>query len=310
MGYPIVTFGDIPGGIEADVAGALATLGAEVIFVTATPEAPGENATVQRLRALRVNTEFVVQESAGLAAVDPIVFDWDEILADAGWVYLTGLTPGASEAGAAMTLAAAQAANKEELTVFYDLSYRKNLWNWRPGIAPRDLANAATRRILPFVDIVIAGAEDIVQLVRPAEGVTTLNLDTCCNLAAKVAEEFPNIMTVVILLRERAADGSVRLGAMLYDVDSLMAYLAPLNEAMEITPYEIPAAADLAAGDTAAFLAAGDAAFSAGAVYALTTTGLNNGPCAISFAAATAYLRLTQTGEGYPTRAQVEAQMG
>jgi len=300
MGYPIVTFGEIARGIEADVAGALATLGADIIFVSATPGDPAEDETVQRLRAKHVKTEYVVEGPDGLAAVDSILFDWDEILADAGWVYLTGLTPGQSEAGAAMTLAAAQAASKEELTVFYDLSFRKNLWNWRPGVAPRELANAATRRILPYIDIVIASAEDILQLVRPAEGVTTLNLDTCCNLAAKVAEEFPNIMTVVILLRERAPDGSARLGAMLYDVDSLMAYLAPLNEAMEITPYEIPVNADLASGDVA---------FSAGAVYALTTIGLDDGPHAISFAAATAYLRLTQQGEGYPTRAQVEAKM-
>lgn len=301
MGYPIVTFGEIAGGIEADVAGALAALGADVSFVSATPGDPAEDETVRRLNAQHVKTGYVVEEPGGLATVDPILFDWDEILADAGWVYLTGLTPGQSEAGAAITLAAAQAASKEELTVFYDLSFRKNLWGWRPGVAPRELANAATRRILPYVDIVIASAEDILQLIRPTEGMTALNLDACCNLAAKVAEEFPNIMTVVILLRERAADGSARLGAMLYDVDSLMAYLAPLNEAMEITPYEIPADADLAAGD---------AAFSAGMVYALTTVGLDNGPRAISFAAATAYLRLTKKGEGYPTRSEVEAKMG
>ena len=300
MGYPIVTFGELSNGIEADVAGALATLGADVIFVSTTPGDPAEDETVRRLRALHVNTEFVVEEPGGLPAIDPIVFDWDEILADAGWVYLNGLTPGHSEAGAAMTLAAAQAANREELTVFYDLSFRKHLWNWRPGMAPRELANAATRRILPFVDVVIASAEDILQLVRPAEAVATLNLDACCNLAAKLAEEFPNIMTVVILLRERAADGSARLGAMLYDVDSLMAYLAPLNEAMEITPYEVPADADLNVSD---------AAFSAGAVYALTTVGLDQGPRAIGFAAAMTNLRLSQQGEGYPTRAEVEAKL-
>jgi len=201
-------------------------------------------------------------------------------------------------------LEAVRAASEEELTVFFDVSFRKTLWSWQQGVSPRELAGAVTRRILSYVDIVIASAEDIVPMVKTTNGMVpdaTLTLDACCDLAAKVAEEFPNVMMVAVLLRERAADGTMRLGAMLYDVDGMMAHLAPLSEEMDITPYVIPADVDPIDGE---------AAFAAGLTYALTTDGLDDPPRAIGFAAAMAYLRLTQPGEGgFPARADVEALM-
>jgi len=298
MGYPIVTFGDLSGGIEAEVAGSLATLGAASVLVAALPETPVLDGVVEKLRARCVNTDHVVRVPGEGAPALPDDFDWQAIFADAGWFYFNGLTPGRSESGAATALAAAKAASEEELTVFFDVSYRKTLWNWQEGSSPRELAVLMLHRILPYVDVVIASAEDIALLFRLPEGTAALSLETCCDMAGKLAAEFPNLMSVAILLREQAEDGPARLGAMLYDADSMMAHLAPLGTAMEIVPYKIETEVDWTVGE---------AAFSAGLIYAMMTSGLDDAPRAIGFAAAMAYLRLTRPA--IPTRAEVEAVM-
>jgi len=300
MAYPIVTFGDITTGIEADVAGALAALGAMSVLVAALPEDSTAEFAVEQLRAQHVNIDHLVRIPAGAAAVIPDDFDWQAIFDDAGGFYFPGLTPGRSEAEAVSALEAARTASQEELTVLFDVSYRKTLWGWQEGTSARELAVLMLHRILPYVDVLIASAEDLALLFRLPEGTTALSLETCCDMAGKLAAEFPNLMSVAILLREQGADGPARLGAMLYDVDSMMAHLAPLGREMEIMPYTIPATVEVD-------WPAGEAAFSAGLVYALATDSLNNASRTIGFAAAMAYLRLTRPG--LPTRAEVEAVM-
>jgi len=298
MGYPIVTFGDLSGSVEVEVAGSLAALGATSMFVAALPEDPALEAVVEKLRARRVNTDHLVRVPGREAPSLPDDFDWQPVFADAGWFYFNGLTPGHSENGAAAALAAARAASEEELTVFFDVSFHKTLWDWQEGSSPRELAVLMLHRVLPYVDVVIASAEDIALLFRLPEGTTALSLETCCDMAGKLAAEFPNLMSVAILLREQAEGSPARLGAMLYDVDSMMAHLAPLGAAMEISPYRIENEVDWTVGE---------AAFSAGLIYAMMTSGLDNAPRAIGFAAAMAYLRLTHPD--MPARAEVEAAM-
>ena len=125
-----------------------------------------------------------------------------------------------------------------------------------------------------------------------------LNLQACCDLAAMMVEEFPNVQQVAIPLCEQHGAQQYRWGGMLYDADSFMAHLAPCDEGMEYAPYAIRGEIDLAGGT----------AFSAGLIYALTTDGLDNAPTAIRFAAAASCLRHTRHGEqGFATRADVEA---
>lgn len=106
MGYPIVTFGDLSEGIEVDVAGALAALGATSVLVAALPEDSPADAVLERLRGQQVNTDHIVRVPGGAAASLPDDFDWQAIFNDAGWFYFNGRTPGRSEIGAAATLEA------------------------------------------------------------------------------------------------------------------------------------------------------------------------------------------------------------
>ncbi len=214
------------GGGEANVAVALAALGAPAAFVTVLPGANFiADAALGELRRHGVDTARVVRgpgrmgiyflepganqrpskviydrENSAIALAKPGAIPWDAALAGAKWFHITGITPAIGAGPAALALESVRAAQAAGAMVSCDLNFRKNLWKW--GAAAKD----AMPEIVRHTDIVIANEEDVQMALGIASqaDVHIGQLDPAHYqaLSAKVLEAFPNVRAVAITLRE------------------------------------------------------------------------------------------------------------
>lgn len=211
------------GGAEANVAVALAGFGVDVEVVTALPDNPLGHATLSALRCFGVGTDaicrrgerlgvFYVETGSGylgtrvtydrtgsaLATTEPGDFDWPTILAAAGWLHITGITPALSEAAAAATRAAVACARDLGITVSCDANYRSKLWNY--GASP----SSVMREIVTGVDVLVAGADDFREMfdivaAAPGAGDYGAVFET---LSAAAMAAYPNLSMVAGTWRE------------------------------------------------------------------------------------------------------------
>ncbi len=213
------------GGAEANVAVSLAQLGVPVSFVSAIPANPVGDACLGELQRFGVDTSRVRRQGSRLgiyfleaganqrpskvvydrsgsaiAAAKAGDFDWDRVLEGASWFHLTGVTPAISQSAADLAIDGARHARERGITVSCDYNYRKNLWKY--GKSARDVM----REVVRHVNVGIANEEDCQQAlgievdVDVASG--SLATDMYRSMAARVLEEFPNLDTQVITLRE------------------------------------------------------------------------------------------------------------
>lgn len=169
------------GGAEANVAVGLACLGHDTAMVSAVPDnalgrgavaairAQGVDCRAVQLRAGRMGLYFlatgagpraseIIYDRAGsafaLAAAD--AWDWDTILAGAGCLHLSGITPALGPVPAAAALAAAKAATRLAVPVSFDGNYRAMLWeSWDSN--PRDTLG----ELIAHADILFGNHRDI-----------------------------------------------------------------------------------------------------------------------------------------------------
>ena len=88
-----------------------------------------------------------------------------------------------------------------------DLNFRKKLWKWRPGTAPRELAAECMGRIVPFVDWIICNEEDASDVFGIRADATEieagkLNIGGYRDVAKLLLERFPKASRVAVTLRE------------------------------------------------------------------------------------------------------------
>ena len=169
------------GGGEANVAVALASLGAPAAYVTVLPEKnPIADAAIGELRRFGVDTSQIVRgkgrmgiyfletganqrpskvvydrDGSAIALARPGAIDWDAALKGAGWFHTTGITPAISESAAELALESVRKARSMGVTVSCDLNYRKNLWKWGKP------ASAVMSELVKYVDFAIANEEDV-----------------------------------------------------------------------------------------------------------------------------------------------------
>ncbi|MBT8184980.1 MAG: sugar kinase, partial [Eudoraea sp.] len=198
----IVTFGEIMGrlaapgnlrlrqtrdfevtyaGAEASVAASICNYGGEARYVTALPKHALADATMDAVRAVGVDTNFILRTDQGrlglyfletganqrpsnvvydradsaISITPASAYDWDGIFKGAGWLHLSGITPALSKNAAEATLVAAKKAKEAGAQVSIDLNFRGKLWKWESGKTAHELAQETMRGILPFVDVVV-----------------------------------------------------------------------------------------------------------------------------------------------------------
>jgi 2-dehydro-3-deoxygluconokinase len=287
------------GGAEANVAVSLAQYGHDVAFVSAIPRNQIGDACLAELRRFGVDTRRVkrqggrlgiyfleaganqrpskvIYDRAGssISTAKPGDFDWDAVLDGADWFHLTGVTPAVSESAAALALEGARRAREKGITVSCDYNYRKNLWKWGRS------APEVMRELVKHVHVGIANEEDCQQALGLAADVDvhagSLETETYRRLAARVLEEFPNLTTQVITLRESQSADRNTWSACLHDrTDFLMS-----------RRYEISDIVDrVGAGDS----------FGAGLIHGLCT--YRDNATALEFATAASSLKHSIPGD-------------
>ncbi|MDZ8118401.1 sugar kinase [Pontiella agarivorans] len=354
MSKIVVTFGEIMGrmaapqnlrlrqtrelevtyaGAEASVAASICNFGGKARYVTALPKHALAEATMDSVRAVGIDTDFVLRTDEGRLGLyfletganqrpsnviydraDSAVsitpadqYDWTGIFENAGWLHLSGITPALSKTAAEATFVAAQKAKDAGAMVSIDLNFRGKLWKWDASKSARELAQETMRKILPFIDVVIANEEDCHDVLGIRAGDTDVHagaLDTARypDVAKQVIARFPNISKVAITLRESYSANHNNWGAMLYDAASETAHFAPLDADGNYQPYPIKNIVDRVGG--------GDS-FAGGLIFSLTTPELSNPADAIRYAVAASCLKHSIKGDfNFSTRAEVEALMG
>ena len=320
-------------GAEASVAASICNFGGSARYVTALPKHALAEAAMDSIRAVGIDTRYVLRTDQGrlglyfletganqrpsnviydradsAVAVTPADrYDWNGIFDGAQWLHLSGITPALSKIAAEATLVAAQKAKAAGAQVSMDLNFRGKLWKWDASATSRELAQGTMRKILPFIDVVIANEEDCHDVLGIRAGETDVHagaLDTARypDVARQVVKQFPNVGRVAITLRESLSATHNNWGAMLYDAASDQPFFAPLDADGNYRSYEIKNIVDRVGG--------GDA-FAGGLIFALTTPDLNAPQAAVNFAVAASCLKHSIKGDfNFSTRNEVEALMG
>jgi 2-dehydro-3-deoxygluconokinase len=224
------------GGGEANVAVALAAMGASVDYVTRLPKNDMAQRCINELRGLGVGTENIARggermgiyflesgasqraskvtydrSHSAIAEIEPGEIDWHKIFTGAKWFHWTGITPALSDSAAAVTREACEAAKVFGLTISTDLNYRKKLWSC--GKAGKVMGG-----LMEFVDVCIANEEDAESVfgIKGAD-VTSGKIEHAAyeNVASQLVERF-GFKRVAITLRESVSASRNGWGAMLY----------------------------------------------------------------------------------------------
>lgn len=320
-------------GAEASVAASICNFGGKARYVTALPKHALAEATMDSVRAVGIDTDYVLRtdvgrlglyfletganqrpsnviydrEDSAVAITAAEAYDWDAIFDNAGWLHLSGITPALSKNAAEATLVAAKKAKEAGAQVSIDLNFRGKLWKWDATKSARELAQETMKGILPYIDVVIANEEDCHDVLGIQAGDTDVHsgeLDTSRypDVARQVVAQFPNVSKVAITLRESLSASHNNWGAMLFDAKNDAAYFAPLDMDDNYKPFQIKNIVDRVGG--------GDS-FAGGLIFALTTEDLQAPAVAIKYAVAASCLKHSIKGDfNFSTREEVERLMG
>jgi 2-dehydro-3-deoxygluconokinase len=217
------------GGGEANVAVSLANYSMQSSFVSVLPNNPIADACISTLRSFGVDTSsiaragdrmgvyfletgnnqrpsIVVYDRSGsaIAMATKDLLDWGDILDNAEWFHISGITPAISWRAAEISMEAVKTAHSLGVTVSCDYNFRKKLWKYGKE-APQIM-----RELVKYVDIGIANEEDI-QKSLGIQGLESkkqsieagiLDENYYQSLAQRVMEVFPNLKKQAITLRE------------------------------------------------------------------------------------------------------------
>lgn len=215
------------GGSEANVGAALAFWNNHVIHLTAFPDHELGFAATATLRRNGIDTSFIqhypgrlgvyfleqgamhrsskiIYDRAGSAFtnIDLKTFDWDKILDKVDALHWSGITPALSQQCANFTSHALKEANKRGITIFGDLNYRSNLWNF--GKKPHEIMP----ELLSFTNVMIASTRDFNNCLNEQYQ----NFESA---KSHVFERFPNLKYITKTNRESVSSSHNKISASL-----------------------------------------------------------------------------------------------
>lgn len=249
-----------PGGAELNAAVTAAACGVPARWVSCLPASPlGRNLARQALAAGvdlagvrwvgeddgRMGLYFleegadprpsaVTYDRAGsaFARIAPGTFDWEALLAGAGTLHVSGITPAVGDGPRAETMEALRVARRLGIPVAFDLNYRSKLWS-------ESAARAAFVEIVPLVDVLFASRSGLR---------TFFNLDGSYEEVLSQARERLGVAVAVLSRKKGKRSRTVRLGSVA---------MGPSGEVIEGPWREVEVVDRLGGGDAfaGAFLA-------------------------------------------------------
>ena len=198
--------------------------------------------------------------------------NWDELLRQAKWFYISGITPALSASAAQVTADALKTAKKVGCKVACDLNYRSRLWT---GVE----AGKCMKPLMEYVDILISTEEDTAKVLG-------IRADSYQEVAKRLAEQF-NFEVVCITIREDLSVLRNRWTAIVYSGGRIY----------EDKTYDVEIIDRLGAGDS----------FSGGFMYGYITEGVEKG---LKYGNAYAALQHSTPGDiNWTTLEELEAQV-
>ena len=213
------------GGGEANVAASLSNFGIPAKFVSVLPDNDIGDACIGELRRFGVDTSAILRkngrmgiyfleagsnqrasnviydrENSLISAVKAGDINWKEVLKDADWFHITGITPSLSQSAADASLEAVKTAYDMGLNVSCDLNYRAKLWKYGKT-APEVMGE-----LFRYVTVGIANEEDCQKSlgIHAKSNVESgeLCMKTYEELSGQVMQKYPNLKYMAITLRE------------------------------------------------------------------------------------------------------------
>lgn len=235
-------------GAEANVAVSLANYGLETDYITCLPDNPIAERCIMDLRGHKVGVDHIQRtgkrmgilyletgsnarpskvyydrEDSSIATVTPGSIDWKEILKDATWFHLTGITPALSANAAAECFKAIKTANELGVTVSCDINYRGNLWKYGKT------ATEVMPEMVAGSDIILGNEEDCEKVfgIKPKDfdaAKTNGNVDQTSFLSVcqQMMERFPRCKKMVVTLRGAINANHNTWGGVLYNGKELI----------------------------------------------------------------------------------------
>ena len=209
------------GGAEANVAVSLARFGHTAALVSVVPDTALGHACVSELRRYGVLADGVRlgkgrmglyfmsagsgqrpshivydrADSAFAASTTAQPVDWNEALADAGWLHVSGITPALGPRAAEGTLRAVQTARERGVSVSFDCNFRAKLWEAWQGDPAKILRELVDHADLAFADdraLALILDEEVPDLAPP---------ERFRRVSARAFEAFPRLQRLATLVR-------------------------------------------------------------------------------------------------------------
>jgi 2-dehydro-3-deoxygluconokinase len=221
------------GGAEMNVLASLARFGHDTRLITTVPDHALGEVALAEIRALGIDTGAILRrpgrmglyfleagqglrsgqiiyDRAGSAfALDDSPRFWPDLLANAGLLHLTGITPALSAQSAANNRSAAEHARRLGLTLSVDVNFRAHLWTAAPHSR-----EAALLPLLQQAHIVFASSGDLAACLglplAPAAGSA---LEEFERVSAIALERLPNAELICSCLRSGDLADQARLVA-------------------------------------------------------------------------------------------------
>ena len=138
-------------------------------------------------------------EHTALSKIQPGEINWKTEL-DTRWFHTTGIVTALGQHTATEVLAALQAAKANGATTSYDINYRSTLWS-------REEARKAICPVIPYVDVLFGGREDLALLLDlPADtwqaGQGTGEMEAYQQAAQAFFQAYPDLKAVATSLRK------------------------------------------------------------------------------------------------------------
>lgn len=225
------------GGGEANVAVSLSRMGLNTEFITALPQNDIGNACRDELRKHGVVTSSILYNNnrlglyfletgsghrnskviydradSAFSNIDLSSIDFDKLFEGVAWFHWSGISPAVSQHAADASLQIVQEAAKRNITISVDLNFREKLWKY--GKQPLEVMP----EIVKYAHVLVGNEGHNFHMlgIDPIKKLGKTDKEDIEAACKRVIENFPNIHTVAIAVRDNITASHNTLEASLF----------------------------------------------------------------------------------------------
>lgn len=151
---------------------------------------------------VRASVTMYDRGNTAVSHMKPGDIEWKRIFEErkVRWFHTGGIFTALSDSCAEVALEAMKAAHDAGTIVSYDLNFRSKLWSSKKAIE-------VTKKLVPYIDVLIGNEEDFQKVLGfevegTDENLKSLPIESYKKMVKKVVEQYPNIKAVGTTLRE------------------------------------------------------------------------------------------------------------